>query len=140
MTTMVMLTNDVNRTDPALAGACKSPMNCEKYIALNTNGQRIMLPEGIQYWTRMHSTSTTTSMKWQYQGRTYDGDSDGQLEILVCGAMTAYDTSLWFKYSCNPTNACSIVAHPCCIAGNCTTGDSGRARDGDAPAPPLLRL
>jgi hypothetical protein len=125
MTALVMLTDNSNRTNPALLGACKSPMNCEKYIALDANRQRIMLPEGIQYWTRMHSTSSNTTMEWQYQGRTYDGDSDGQLEILVCGALTAYDTSLWYEYTCNPMTACSIVAHPCCSSGNCITGDSG---------------
>lgn len=120
--TVVPLANDPTRS--AVEG-CKSPMNCEQYIARDVAGLTVSIPEGIHYWTRLLSTTTNQTIERQYHGRTYDGDGDGQLEILVCGAMTAYESSSWFAYTCDPTIICNIVAHPCCMTGNCVSGDSG---------------
>lgn len=60
-----------------------------------------------------------------HAGIAYDGDADEQLEVLVCGSMTAYQASSWYAHTCEPTALCSIVAHPCCTLGNCVTGDAG---------------
>ena len=127
-TALVALTDASGAASAALAGACKSPMNCEQYIALDAAGARVLVPAGVQHWTRFRDVRGGAALAWQYQGRAYDGDGDGQVEVLVCGDKTrAEGGSAWFQYSCSPTAACSIVAHPCCVSGDCITGDSGEA-------------
>ena len=66
-------------------------------------------------------------MEWQYHGLAYDGDADGQLEVLVCAAMTNFGGSSWYPYTCEPATSCNIVAHPCCLAGECLTNDNSAA-------------
>jgi hypothetical protein len=120
---VVMLGNTSNGASKV--GTCKSPMDCEQYIAMDVHAHKVIIPEGIHYWTRLRSSPDNITLDWQYQGRTYDGDADGQLEILICGSLTQYETSSWYSYSCDPSVVCNIVAHPCCVEGKCVTGDSG---------------
>jgi hypothetical protein len=106
-------------------GSCKSPMNCEQYIALSLQNKEVTIPEGVQYWTRLKVLDSEKSIDWQYQGKAYDGDADRQLEVLVCGSMTSFESSAWYAYTCDATAACNIVAHPCCLLGDCVVGDDG---------------
>ena len=129
-------------TSAAYASECKRPMNCEQYIAVDASGSTITIPSGVGYWTRLTSTSTQEQIDWQYQGLASDGDADEQLEVLICGSMTAYQASSWYAYTCEPTASCSIVAHPCCTTGNCVTGDAsggGGVRQVDAGNPSRSR-
>jgi hypothetical protein len=117
-----------NTEGSKFTGTCKAPMDCEQYIATPAGGGRVYIPAGVAYWTRLAAAAGAAGaeeLDWQYQGIAYDGDMDDQLEVLVCGSMTTFESSAWYAYTCDAVAACSIVAHPCCLSGNCVTGDEG---------------